>query len=151
MPDDIPQQYYVECNAATQPVIRVAPTWAEVCKGWNIEMEAKPMAQLKYRSKITYDNRIFKATIKKDQPFRTSMWDDEAISQKTLELLGGLTLYFIDSTAGERTPIRWYNKTGDIRTNDDGAVSSQFRPEWLENIELVCGEVITLYEPDEEE
>ena len=56
-----------------------------------IHEQEEPMAQLRYRSKITYDNRIFKATVKKDQPTRTSMWDDEFIHSKTLELFGGLT------------------------------------------------------------
>ena len=108
------------------------------------------MAQLRYHSKVTYDSRIFKATVRKDQRTRTSMWDDELIHQKTLELFGGLTLYFTDSTAGEREPIRCYNKIGEIRTRDDVAVTNQFKAKWLENIELVCGEIITLRDDEED-
>jgi len=108
------------------------------------------MAQLRYHSKVTYDNRVFKATVIKDQRTSTSMWDDEFIHSKPLELFGGLTLYFTDSTGGERESIRWYLRTGEIRTKDDVAVSNQFRAEWLENIELVCGEIITLRDDEED-
>ena len=126
--------------------------WSTFLTQWNAACrQEEPMAQLRYHSKVTYDNRIFKATVKKDQPTRSGMWDDEYIHSKTLELLSGLTLYFTDSTAGERIPIRWYNKTGEIRTNDDVAVLSRFRSEWLENIELICGEIITLRDDSEEE
>ena len=136
-------------NVPTEPD-SYAITWADVCKVWNIEKEAKPMAQLRYHGKITCDNRIFKATVIKDQQTRTSMWDDEFIHSKTLELFGGLTLYFTDSTAGEREPICWYLRTGEIRTKDDVAVSNQFKAEWLENIELICGEIITLRDDEED-
>ena len=125
--------------------------WSIFLRQWNKAYgEEKPMAQLRYHSKVTYDNRIFKATVIKDQRTRTSMWDDEFIHSKTLELFGGLTLYFTDSTAGEREQIRWYLRTGEIRTRDDVAVSNQFKAEWLENIELVCGEIITLRDEEED-
>jgi len=153
MTDEISISIWDEWTA-TQPITRDILTWADICKTvdsfWTVEMEAKPMAQLRYHSKVTYDNRIFKATVKKDQPTRSGMWDDEFIHSKTLELFGGLTLYFTVSAAGEQEPIRWYNRIGEIRTRDDVAVTNQFKAEWLENIELVCGEIITLRDDEED-
>jgi len=154
MPDEVPR-IEIDCEwTATQPTVQVDFTWATICKTidsfWTTEMEVKPMAQLRYHSKVTYDSRIFKATVRKDQRTRTSMWDDEYIHKQTLDLFGGLTLYLVDSNGGEREPIRWYSRIGQIKTNDDIGVVSQFKAEWLENIELVCGEIITLRDDEED-